>query len=73
MSEFPWTASSFVQLPAPPIEIDAALRITALLLEDMIYGDLVFKSGVGLLDTFEYILSLVVIDCGSNYLEIFGQ
>jgi hypothetical protein len=73
MSEFPWTAPPFVQPPAPPIERDAPLRITALLLEDMVYGDLVFKPCMGLLDTFEYILSFVVIDYSSNERGVFGQ
>jgi hypothetical protein len=73
MLEFPGAPVPLVQFPAPPIEIDAATGITALLLQYMIYEDPVFKSGMGLLDTFEYILSFVVINPGSNCLEVLAQ
>lgn len=73
MLEFPRATVPFIQFPAPPIEINAATGIAALLLQHMIYGDPVFKSGMGLLNTLEYILSFVVINSGSNNLGIFGQ
>jgi len=73
MFEFPGATAPLIQFPAPPIKIDAAAGITALLLQHMIDGDPVFKSGMGLLDTSEYILSFVVINLSSNYPDIFGQ
>jgi hypothetical protein len=68
MLEFPWAALPLIQFPAPPIEIDTAAGITAFLLQDMVYRDPVLKSSMGLLDTFEYVLSLVMVDGGSNLL-----
>ena len=73
MLEFPWAAPPLIQFPAPPHEIDTATGITAFLLQDMKYRDLVFKSGMGLLDAFEYIMSLVMIDCGSYHLQVSGK
>ena len=73
MLEFPWTAQPFIQFPAPPIEIDTATGITTLLLQDMEYRHLVFKSGMGLLNAFKYVLSFVMIDCGSHPLQGFVQ
>ena len=71
MLEFPRAAPPFIQFPAPPIEIDTAARIAASLLQDVIYRDLVFKSSMGLLDTFEYVLSFVIIDCDSYPMRVF--
>jgi hypothetical protein len=68
--EFPWAAEPFVQFPAPPIEIDAATGITALLLQDMIYRYPVFKLGMCLLNASEYVLSLVMVDCSPYPLKV---
>jgi hypothetical protein len=73
MLEFPWAALPLIQFPAPPIEIDTAAGITAFLLQDMVYRDPVLKSSMGLLDTFEYVLSLVMVDGGSNPLILLGR
>jgi hypothetical protein len=73
MLEFPRATLPFIQFPAPPIEINATTGITTLLFEHMIHGDPVFKSSMGLLNTFEYILSFVVINPGLNDLGILGQ
>jgi hypothetical protein len=73
MLEFPWAALPLIQFPAPPIEIDTAVGITAFFLQDMVYRDPVLKLSMGLLDTFKYVLSLVMVDGGSNRLILFGR
>jgi hypothetical protein len=49
------------------------MGITLFLLQNMICRDLVFKSSMGILDAFEYVLSLVMVDCGSYPLQGFIQ